>query len=59
MNEPSGESDQCDELDPGVTRQILGIATDDFGEIWYMIRENETAYKGLSEIVEMPGQLPD
>ena len=63
MNEPSGESDQCGELDPGVPRQILGIATDEFGEIWYMIRENEIAYHLVwcrgNTLIPAPGHITD
>ena len=44
LSEPSIESEQCGELDAGVSRCLLGVTMDEFGEIWYMLRENEEIY---------------
>ena len=45
MCEPSRESDECGELEPLVSRRILGVAVDQYGDIWYMLRGNEDAYR--------------
>ncbi len=43
MSEPSWESDECGELNTQVSRRILGVALDESGDIWYMLRGNEEA----------------
>ena len=57
MDAPSGKSEQCGELNPDVQRHILGMAIDETGEIWYMLRGNEEA----SRRVWCPGSalVPD
>ncbi len=43
MSEPSWQSEERGELNTGVSRRILGVAVDESGDIWYMLRGNEQA----------------